>query len=179
MIELGDVKEWHGEVFDGLPPAGYEYYAGNFRQIDLNRPCLDYPVGVAGIQGSLPREVLGDTEALFSNTRANALSVEIKWPTLEPKQRAYHLAVVIGELVGRFIQIHPFRDGNGRMSRMLWAVALARFGVSPQCRIHPSPNRDAPKTAYGDLMAACMKGNFLPLQMQILRYLIVKRPTVG
>ena len=34
-------------------------------------------------------------------------------------------------MLDRFVRTHPFRDGNGRVSRMLMSWAYARRGLSP------------------------------------------------
>lgn len=46
----------------------------------------------------------------------------------EKAQDAYHPALLIGCYVYDFLAIHPFRDGNGRMSRLLTLLALYRAG---------------------------------------------------
>ncbi|MDA1050309.1 MAG: FAD-dependent oxidoreductase [Planctomycetota bacterium] len=69
------------------------------------------------------------------------------------------------------IQIHPFLNGNGRASRILWAWGLVRFGVPIQGRIHLRP--DPP---YNDVMREAMRGNYGPLALQILQHLSVHSP---
>ena len=168
MTELSDVKRWHATTFKDHTPTDHDYYAGNFRQVDSARPCLNGVVKVGGISGAAPNQVLVQMESLFADARNSFSIVELKWPTLNLRERAMYLAVIIGELVGRFIQIHPFRDGNGRISRILWAVALTRYGVNPQCRLHPRPGDLTP---YAEIMKHCMSGDFKPLQLEILKYL--------
>lgn len=44
------------------------------------------------------------------------------------EQREHHTLLVIGEFVVRFLAIHPFQDGNGRLSRALTTLLLLRAG---------------------------------------------------
>ena len=168
-IELDDVKNWHKSLFEEVVPVSY--YAGNFRQDDLQRPCLGVDVRVGAHPGISFRHVVGHLEILFSQIRTSISKMELSWATLSPVDRAFQIAVIICELIGKFIQIHPFINGNGRLSRLIWAVALVRFGVSPQYRIHPRPFQP-----YGRIMESCMQGDFRPVQLCVLQHLSLKRP---
>lgn len=43
-------------------------------------------------------------------------------------ERAMHPVALAGALKFDFLCIHPFRDGNGRVSRLLWLLALYHCG---------------------------------------------------
>ncbi len=173
VVEIDDVKRWHHIMFRGLVPLSY--YAGNFRQNDALRPCLGIDVEIGMHLGDSFDVVIRNIEALFARTRESISIVELGWGNLDPQSKALRLAVIIGSFIGAFIKIHPFVNGNGRASRLLWAAALIRFGVSAQCRIHPRPHESTP---YGVIMEAAMTGDFRPVQLAVLMHLAINRPNI-
>jgi Fic/DOC family protein len=61
--------------------------------------------------------------------------------------------------VGRFHQIHPFLNGNGRMSRLLANYFFVRYDLG----FVPFKTMARPHGNYAVAMDACMSGNFVPL----------------
>lgn len=164
-----DILAWHLSLFQGFVPL--DYYAGNFRQDDPKRPCLGRPVNVAGVLGSDFRLVTTEIAALFEAFIKISRTFEVRWPALAPRERAIQLARAIAYLVGMLIKIHPFLNGNGRVSRLTWSWTLVRFGVPIQCRVIPRP-----KGRYEQLMASAMKGDFAPLALAVLNHLAAHPP---
>ena len=62
----------------------------------------------------------------------------------------------------KFVMVHPFRDGNGRMARCLQTLVLARDGIlSPHfCSIEEYLGRNA--QAYYDVLAEVGAGSWHP-----------------
>ncbi len=54
----------------------------------------------------------------------------VDWATLNLKERYLHPIVVIGVFIVHFLSIHPFKDGNGRMSRALTTMLMLQAGYS-------------------------------------------------
>ena len=54
----------------------------------------------------------------------------IAWTREAISDRAWHPLVVVGLFVVAFLDIHPFQDGNGRLSRVLTSLLLLRAGYS-------------------------------------------------
>lgn len=52
----------------------------------------------------------------------------INWLNREIEADNYHQLVVIGAFIYEFLTIHPFQDGNGRLSRLLTTLLLLRYG---------------------------------------------------
>ncbi len=52
------------------------------------------------------------------------------WFDQTRKARELHPALVIGIFVVGFLAIHPFQDGNGRLSRILTTLALLQAGYA-------------------------------------------------
>ena len=46
------------------------------------------------------------------------------------KTKEIHPLFIIGHFVGEFLAIHPFQDGNGRLSRALTNLFLLQEGYS-------------------------------------------------
>ena len=170
IADAADCCGWHKIMFELQVPL--DYYAGNFRQIDPSRPCLQINVQVGGIAGFTPDCVLAQVNTMFLNLRAELAKLESDWHKLSPDDRAKRLAIILGYLIGRFIQIHPFINGNGRTSRLLWAWGLLRFGVSPQVRVRQHPEH----TSYNFVMAKAMQGDFNYLSLFILTHLTENTP---
>jgi Fic family protein len=66
------------------------------------------------------------TSGPFDTPRLMAELVE--WTRAALDADDYHRLLVIGVFVVRFLAIHPFQDGNGRMSRVLTTLLLLRAG---------------------------------------------------
>ncbi len=54
----------------------------------------------------------------------------VDWVNRALEKKTLHPLVVIGVFIIRFLDIHPFQDGNGRMSRALTAMLLLKYGYS-------------------------------------------------
>jgi Fic family protein len=47
-----------------------------------------------------------------------------------------HPLLIVAVFIVVFLEIHPFQDGNGRLSRVLTTLLLLQAGYLPMCRIH-------------------------------------------
>lgn len=52
----------------------------------------------------------------------------VDWYNQATEQRQYHPLIVVAIFVVVFLEIHPFQDGNGRLSRALTTLLLLRAG---------------------------------------------------
>lgn len=61
----------------------------------------------------------------------------VQWHRNEIRARDYHPLLVIGAFVVHFLAIHPFQDGNGRLSRILTTLMLLQNGYhyTPYCSL--------------------------------------------
>ena len=55
----------------------------------------------------------------------------VEWTNAALDVRDFHPLLVIGIFIVSFLAIHPFQDGNGRLSRILTTLLLLRCGVCP------------------------------------------------
>jgi len=54
----------------------------------------------------------------------------IDWTRYELSQTTFHPLLIIGNFLVEFLAIHPFQDGNGRLSRILTNLLLLRAGYA-------------------------------------------------
>jgi fido (protein-threonine AMPylation protein) len=147
------VDSWHETIFRGLPPI--DYYAGNMRGEYRDMPCLAANVEVGGVHGSDFKAVTLDITKLDKLVEAFMAEIQKR---IDGGMVGPALAEFIIEctaiVVARFIQIHPYLNGNGRMSRLIANALLFRFGFGiNNVRFDPRP--DAP---YATAAAYAMRG---------------------
>lgn len=69
---------------------------------------------------------------LFDTTPAYLASKEtqelVEWTEQALAEKKYHPLLIVGDFLVEFLQIHPFQDGNGRLSRMLTNLLLLKEG---------------------------------------------------
>jgi Fic family protein len=58
------------------------------------------------------------------------MSELITWTAEQLVSRDIHLLLVVGVFVVMFLAIHPFQDGNGRLSRILTVILLLKAGYA-------------------------------------------------
>src|SRR3990167_1997225 len=71
-------------------------------------------------------------EVLFDTTPAYLTQKEVQelvdWVNVELGIQKIHPLIVIGNFLVEFLKIHPFEDGNGRLSRILANLLLLQAG---------------------------------------------------
>jgi len=71
-------------------------------------------------------------EIIFKTTLAWLVQKEmteiVEWTFQELEKKETHPLLVIGNFLVEFLKIHPFEDGNGRLSRILTNLLLLRAG---------------------------------------------------
>ncbi len=76
----------------------------------------------------------GGEKVLFSPTEPHLTPSEmqelIEWTKKELKSRENHPVLVIANFIVEFLAIHPFHDGNGRLSRILTNLLLLHAGYT-------------------------------------------------
>lgn len=159
----GAIRAWHRTAFGAVVPV--LYYAGNFRQADARRVCLERDVAVDGVPGTPFREVLAHVLELDGWLLSEMSALDVAWPSLQPDERIHRLASTVGVAVARFVHIHPFLNGNGRMSRLLWRVLLFRMGFrKPGFSVMRRPGG-----SYPEAMRLAMRGQYGPAVAMVLR----------
>ena len=74
----------------------------------------------------------GVEKVIFNTTEVHLVEKEIRslisWTNNELEKREIHPLIVIALFVYEFLSIHPFQDGNGRLSRLLTTLLLLQNG---------------------------------------------------
>lgn len=71
---------------------------------------------------------------VFETTRAYLAPKQtqelLEWTQKALSEGRYHPILIIGSFVVEFLKIHPFQDGNGRLSRILTNLLLLKYGYA-------------------------------------------------
>jgi Fic family protein len=54
----------------------------------------------------------------------------IEWLEHQLEEKILHPLLVVAVFTVVFLEIHPFQDGNGRLSRVLTTLLLLKFGYA-------------------------------------------------
>lgn len=96
-----------------------QHHLGNYKQL-TNRVVATHTDGTQ-------RTIFKTTEPMFVEQEMTAL---FDWYHANIDGTTYHPLVVIGTFIYEFLTIHPFQDGNGRLSRLLTTLLLLQNGYS-------------------------------------------------
>ncbi|MBK9247831.1 MAG: Fic family protein [Ignavibacteria bacterium] len=71
---------------------------------------------------------------IFATTEPALVEAEmsevVEWINQQLQQETIHPLLIIGSFIYDFLSIHPFQDGNGRLSRLLTTLCLLKNGYS-------------------------------------------------
>jgi len=74
----------------------------------------------------------GEQKTIFDTTEPALVEGEmfelIEWTNLQWNEKTIHPLIVLAVFVYEFLSIHPFQDGNGRLSRLLTTLFLLKQG---------------------------------------------------
>lgn len=160
VISHGDIKTWHGKIFAAVVPL--DYYAGNYRSDDPSKPCLAVDVTVGPNQGA-PYPQVPDLMGEFSSELQKLVTDTARYcgrGSVSPIDRTRAVAQLAAFAIGSLIRIHPFINGNGRMSRLVANYVLHRFGYP---LLHPHPYDRPVDQEYAVAAEASMRNDFRPM----------------
>lgn len=90
-----------------------ERHRGIYKSLS-NKVVANYPTGEH-------RTIYATTEPVLVATEMQEL---VEWTNEQLEQKDIHQLIVIGSFIYDFLSIHPFQDGNGRLSRLLTTLCL-------------------------------------------------------
>jgi Fic family protein len=88
-----------------------------------------------GVYKNLPNKVVanypdGSQRVIFDTTEPHLVESEMndlmEWTNQQIISKSIHPLIIIGLFIYEFLSIHPFQDGNGRLSRLLTNLLLLR-----------------------------------------------------
>lgn len=90
-------------------------HRGRYKSLS-NKVVANYPGGVQKI-------IFNTTDVHLVDSEMNDL---IEWTNKQFEKKEIHSLIIIGNFVYEFLTIHPFQDGNGRLSRLLTTLLLVQ-----------------------------------------------------
>jgi Fic family protein len=111
-LSVSKVKGLHREMLKYHAEAGH--HAGDFKKMPNTVLEIEHSTGRA-------RNVLKTADP--GVITESAMRDLVEWYNKEISENAFTVAIAV-EFVFRFLAIHPFQDGNGRISRLLMPMAL-------------------------------------------------------
>lgn len=95
-----------------------ERHRGSYKTLPNNVVAKDENGNVVGtiFETTTPFDTPGEMEEL------------VRWVNKAISEKALHPLLIVAVLIVEFLAIHPFQDGNGRLSRILTTLTLLRFG---------------------------------------------------
>lgn len=103
IITEKDIRTMHQMFYESIEKE----YAGRYRDMDVLISGSKYPV-------TEPKQIQAEMDSLF------------QWIATERDQ--FHPVTFAVQLHKRFVFIHPFKDGNGRIARLIMNTALIQDG---------------------------------------------------
>ncbi len=90
-------------------------HRGKYKSLS-NKVVANYPGGVQKV-------IFNTTEVYLVESEMNHL---IKWTNEQFEKGEIHPLIIIANFIYEFLSIHPFQDGNGRLSRLLTTLLLLK-----------------------------------------------------
>lgn len=125
-IGIDTMTRWHGQMASGVP----RMLPGTLR--------TSQRTGFGNYPACPPHEVLASLQALFRelNGKLDRLDHHVAQQGMDTEALRF-LIMESAYLHAKLVAIHPFMDGNGRLSRLVQSWMLARFTVvAPQFDDH-------------------------------------------
>ena len=95
-----------------------ERHRGQYKSLPNNVVAKDAGGAVIG--------VIFETATPFDTPRE--MEDLLRWINKAIEERSFHPLLIVAVFIVEFLAIHPFQDGNGRLSRILTTLMLLRFG---------------------------------------------------
>jgi fido (protein-threonine AMPylation protein) len=165
-----DTRSAHRRLFVDLAPAGFDYYAGNYR--GSTHACLrDYEVQVPGDpRVGAPAQEVALFMLQFGNLVDSGLGAldaaeQVPLAELSNADRVVYRVVLGCRLFVDFLGIHPYANGNGHAARLIMNAVLGRYGLWPtRWPVEPRP----PDPPYTECITRYRDGDAEPLHRFVM-----------
>ncbi len=112
----GTIKHFHQEILRYVEKD--TFHRGQYKATENKVQMIDTKGNIVG--------------TIFDTTQVYLTPIEmqelVEWTIGALKNKKYHPLLVIANFVVEFLKIHPFRDGNGRISRILTNLLMLQAG---------------------------------------------------
>ena len=137
---------WHAALFPAGRSGMRKITVGAWRTADAgSMQVVSGPAGRERIHFEAPHAMRLDGE----------MDAFLKWFNAPP---AIDPVIMAGVAHFRFVTIHPFEDGNGRIARAIADMALARADGRPERFYSMSAQIEAERRAYYEVLEVSQKG---------------------
>jgi len=143
IIGHNEALKWIGGLIDGQEPLTERFIRELHVMVlkERHRKEVQTPDGgrghawvEVGQYKDKPNHVQTSTGEIFYFASVEDTPIRMRelvgWFNEEARKAELHPLLLAAELHYRFVRIHPFDDGNGRVARLLLSFSLLRFGYS-------------------------------------------------
>jgi len=119
-----------------------------------------------GAYKNMPNKVVatfptGEQKIIFNPTEPALVESEmfeiIKWTNTQWEEKTIHPLIVLAVFIYEFLSIHPFQDGNGRLSRVLTTLFLLQQGYEFMQYVSFENHIENHKRAYYDALMTAQR----------------------
>jgi cell filamentation protein len=134
-----DLTDWHRRWLGGIYP-----WAGSFRGVNMGKGGFQFASAqlIPGLMASFERDVLA------RQTPCNGM-------------KEFRLVEALARTHAEFILIHPFREGNGRLARLLNSLMAFEAGLPA---LDYGGIRGPKKREYIGAIHAAVGGDYAPME---------------
>lgn len=114
----GAIKHLHQEMLKYVEKD--MHYRGKYKVTENKVQMID-------TEGNVVGTVFDTTPVYLTPMEMREL---VEWTQEALMEKKYHSLLVIGNFIVEFLNIHPFKDGNGRLSRILTNLLMLQSGYA-------------------------------------------------
>lgn len=115
-LNEGTIKNFHQEILKYVEKDSF--HRGQYKVTENKVQMVD-------VKGNIVGTIFDTTPVYLTSIEMQEL---VEWTIKVTKENKYHSLLIISNFVVEFLKIHPFRDGNGRISRILTNLLLLQAG---------------------------------------------------
>lgn len=115
-LNEGTIKHFHQEILKYVEKD--IFHRGEYK-------ITENKVQMVDAEGKIVGTIFDTTPVCLTPIEMREL---VEWTVASFKGQKYHPLLIIGNFIVEFLKIHPFKDGNGRLSRVLTNLLMLQAG---------------------------------------------------